>query len=121
MTLRTTSAAERLCRPWISHDPRVAHCVLCVISGATKAPGYCRRVPEVSLYLSEDIKSRVAEAARAHGVSEDDYMREAIKRVVAEEIIGERPRPSLPRFRLSDEPLTSERIDEILAEGFGRD
>jgi hypothetical protein len=78
-------------------------------------------VPEVSLYLPEDIQHRVAEAARAHGVSETDYMRDAITRVLHEEIVVERPRPELPVFELSEEPLTAERIDAILAEGFGRD
>jgi hypothetical protein len=74
----------------------------------------------VSLYLPEDIKNRVAEAARAHGVSEDDYMREAINRALGEEIIGERPRPRLPLFDTGD-PTAAERVDEILAEGFGKD
>ncbi|MET8004034.1 hypothetical protein [Nonomuraea glycinis] len=86
-------------------------------------------MPEVSLYLPEDIQHRVAEAARAHGVSETDYMRDAITRVLHEEIVVERPRPELPVFELreepvtaeSEEPLTAERIDAILAEGFGRD
>lgn len=75
----------------------------------------------MSLYLPEDIKLRVAEAARAHGMSEEIYMREAIRRALSEEVVGERPRPRLPLFSLSDEPLTAERIDEILDEGFGRD
>ncbi|MEU8103840.1 CopG family transcriptional regulator [Nonomuraea muscovyensis] len=78
-------------------------------------------MPEVSLYLPEDIKHRVAEAARWHGMTEDDYMREAITRVVSEELIGDRPRPTLPLFDLGGEPLTAERIDEILAEGYGKD
>lgn len=74
----------------------------------------------MSLYLPEDLKDRVARAARLHGLSEDDYMRGAIERVVGEEAVGERPRPTLPLFRL-EQPLTAERIDEILAEGFGKD
>ncbi|MBF8188309.1 hypothetical protein ITP53_21755 [Nonomuraea sp. K274] len=75
----------------------------------------------MSLYLPEDIQHRVAEAARAHGLSDEDYMREAITRALSVEVVGERPEPQLPVFRLSHEELTAERIDEILAEGFGRD
>ncbi|MEU0564392.1 CopG family transcriptional regulator [Nonomuraea sp. NPDC005983] len=77
-------------------------------------------MPEVSLHLDEDIKQRVAEAARVHGMTEADYMREAIKRVLSEEIIGERPRPTLPLFD-SGNPSLARSVDEILAEGFGRD
>ncbi|MGP3935949.1 CopG family transcriptional regulator [Nonomuraea sp. KM88] len=78
-------------------------------------------MPEVSLYLPDDVLSRVAEAARAHEMSEGDYIREAVTRALAEEIVGERPRPKLPLFPLSGENLTAERVDEILAEGFGKD
>ncbi|GAA3686793.1 hypothetical protein GCM10022224_059670 [Nonomuraea antimicrobica] len=91
-----------------------------MIVGVTEAPGYRGEVPEVSLYLPEDIKHRVAEAARAHGMSEDAYMREAIRRALSEEIVGERPRPRLPLFDSGD-PTMAERVDDILAEGFGRD
>ncbi|GAA4510460.1 MULTISPECIES: ribbon-helix-helix domain-containing protein [Nonomuraea] len=73
----------------------------------------------MSLYLPEDMKQRVAEAARAHHMSEDAYMREAIARMLGAEVLTERPRPTLPLFEISGEPLTAERIDEILAEGFG--
>ncbi|MGI5269615.1 hypothetical protein ACQEUU_10720 [Nonomuraea sp. CA-218870] len=73
----------------------------------------------MSLYLPEDMRQRVAEAARAHHMSEDAYMREAIARMLGDDIVTERPRPTLPLFELSDEPLTAERVDEILAEGFG--
>lgn len=74
----------------------------------------------MSLYLPEDIKHRVAEAARWHGMTEDDYMREAITRVVSEELIGDRPRPTLPLFDSGD-PHLAGRADEILEEGFGRE
>lgn len=72
----------------------------------------------MSLYLPEELKQRVAEAARLHGVSEDDYMREAIERVVGEEVLTTRPRPHWGQFESGD-PTLSSRVDEILAEGFG--
>ncbi|MEV4222823.1 ribbon-helix-helix protein, CopG family [Nonomuraea sp. NPDC049725] len=76
----------------------------------------------MSLYLPEDMKHRVAEAARAHGLSEEDYMRDAIARVLSDEIVVERrQRASLPVFEVGDEPVTAERLDDILAEGYGRD
>ncbi|MEU4578068.1 CopG family transcriptional regulator [Nonomuraea sp. NPDC023979] len=74
----------------------------------------------MSLYLPEDMKHRVAEAARAHGLSEEDYMRDAIARVLSDEIVGERPRPRLPLFD-SNDPGMARSVDEVLAEGFGRD
>ncbi|MCA2175510.1 ribbon-helix-helix domain-containing protein [Nonomuraea glycinis] len=77
-------------------------------------------MPEVSLYLPEDIQHRVAEAARAHGVSETDYMRDAITRALSGEFVGERPRPRLPLFD-SGSPSLARDVDEVLAEGFGRD
>ncbi|MET7460069.1 hypothetical protein [Nonomuraea sp. NPDC005501] len=78
-------------------------------------------MPEVSLYLPEDIQQRVAEAARVHRMTEEDYMRDAIRRALVEEALAERPRPRLPVFELGGETLTAERVDEILTEGFGED
>ncbi|MEU7001340.1 hypothetical protein [Nonomuraea sp. NPDC046570] len=72
----------------------------------------------MSLYLPEDLKDRVARAARLHGLSEDDYMRGAIERVVGEEAVGERPRPRWGSIASGD-PTLAARADEILAEGFG--
>ncbi|MFG1702946.1 hypothetical protein ACFLIM_07115 [Nonomuraea sp. M3C6] len=77
-------------------------------------------MPEVSLYLPEEIKNQVAEAARVHGMSEESYMREAIKRALNEEVLGERPRPRLPLFDSGD-PALARSVDDVLAEGFGRD
>jgi plasmid stability protein len=74
----------------------------------------------VSLYLPEDIKHRVADAARAHGMSEEAYMREAIRRALSEEVVGERPRPRLPLFDSGD-PNLARSVDDVLAEGFGKD
>lgn len=42
-------------------------------------------------YLPEDIRRGVAEAARAYGMSEEAYMREAIRRALNEGSTAERP------------------------------
>ncbi|WP_157249963.1 CopG family transcriptional regulator [Nonomuraea typhae] len=70
----------------------------------------------MSLYLPEDLKQRVAQAARVHGMSEDEYMRDAIRRTLDDEATGQAPRWGL--FDSGDPTLAS-RTDEILAEGFG--
>ncbi|MEV4833644.1 hypothetical protein AB0K05_03920 [Nonomuraea sp. NPDC049486] len=67
----------------------------------------------MSLYLPEDMKQRVAEAARAHHMSEDAYMREAIARMLGAEVLTERPRPTLPLFDSGD-PSLARRVDEIM-------
>lgn len=76
----------------------------------------------MSLHLTEDLKHRVTEAARRHHVSEEEYMRTAIERSLHDDAMRptERPRPRLPLFRSGD-PTLAERVDEILAEGFGQD
>lgn len=76
----------------------------------------------MSLDLTDDLKHRVTEAARRHHVSEEEYMRDAIERSLLDEAarLAARPRPRLPLFHSGD-PSLSERVDEILAEGFGQD
>ncbi|MFI6791092.1 hypothetical protein ACIBG4_27560 [Nonomuraea sp. NPDC050383] len=74
----------------------------------------------MSLYLPEDIQQRVAEAARVHRMTEEDYMRDAIRRALAVEMLGERPRPTLPLFDSGD-PELARSVDDVLAEGFGAD
>lgn len=75
----------------------------------------------MSLYLPEDVKQKVAEAARVRDMSEEEYMREAIERRLGEDVFVQHRQPTLPVFELSKEPLTAERVDEILKEGFGED
>jgi hypothetical protein len=72
-------------------------------------------VQKTTIYLPDSLKRRVEETARVHGCSEADVIRRAL------ELHTERPRPTLPLFRGSGETDIAERVDELLAEGFGRD
>jgi hypothetical protein len=67
-----------------------------------------------TVYLPDELKTRLERAAQAKGRSEADVIREAIDRFTA----GEgRPRPRLPLFE-SGQPDLADRADEALA-GFG--
>jgi ribbon-helix-helix CopG family protein len=70
---------------------------------------------KTTVYLTSELKARIASTARARGSSEAAVIRDAIERFT------ERPRPTLPLFDGSGETNIAERVDEILAEGFGRD
>jgi hypothetical protein len=71
---------------------------------------------KTTLYLPDELKARVERHARQLRRSEADIMRAAIDRYTRDEA----PRPRLPLFDSGD-PTLAERVDEILAEGFGRD
>ncbi|MEV6985981.1 hypothetical protein AB0M95_32620 [Sphaerisporangium sp. NPDC051017] len=77
---------------------------------------------EVSLRLTEDLKYRITEAARRRHMSDEEYMRSAIERSLRDDSTPPpmRPRPRLPLFRSGD-PTIAERVDDLLAEGFGQD
>ncbi|MFB9253052.1 hypothetical protein ACFFWE_32865 [Sphaerisporangium melleum] len=77
---------------------------------------------EVSLHLSERLRRRVSEAARRQHVSDEEYMRNAIERSLQDDAsrLAVQPRPRLPLFRSGD-PTLAERLDDILAAGFGLD
>jgi hypothetical protein len=79
--------------------------------------GIIRVVRKTTIYLPEELKSRVERAARANGVSEAEVIRAAIERYTDAD---SRPRPKLPLFN-SGRGDIAERVDEILAEGFGAD
>ncbi|MDR0592137.1 MAG: ribbon-helix-helix domain-containing protein [Bifidobacteriaceae bacterium] len=66
-----------------------------------------------TVYLPDDLKRRVEGAASARGVAEAQVIREALDQGLP----PARPRPSLGLYASGD-PL-SDRVDEILAEGFG--
>jgi ribbon-helix-helix CopG family protein len=68
-------------------------------------------VIKTTVLLPPDLKARVEATARARGCSQAAVIRDAVDRYTT------RPRPRLPLF--SAEPLSAERVDEILAEGFG--
>jgi hypothetical protein len=67
-----------------------------------------------TIYLPDDLRRAVKQAARDRGASEASFIRRAIERAVAE---AEPPRPRLPLFSSRDETL-AERVDEALS-GFG--
>jgi hypothetical protein len=79
--------------------------------------GKIRRVKKTTIYLPDELKRRIERAARTNGVSEAEVIRTAIDRYTH---AGTTPRPKLPLFDSGD-PTLAERVDEILAEGFGRD
>jgi Arc/MetJ-type ribon-helix-helix transcriptional regulator len=70
-----------------------------------------------SVYLPEELKRRLERTARDRRMSEAEVIRAALEEHTAKE----RPRPRLPLFRGSGKTNIAERVDEILAEGFGRD
>ena len=71
---------------------------------------------KTTVYLPENTKRRVAEAARRAGQSEAEFIRTAIE---------ERTEAVLPRRRgrwgtiAFSEPGLARKVDEVLAEGFG--
>ena len=73
---------------------------------------------KTTVYLPEELKARVERAAAAQGTSEAEVIRSAIEQFTAP---VKHPRPRLPLFDTLGDPGLSERVDEALAEGFGRD
>jgi Arc/MetJ-type ribon-helix-helix transcriptional regulator len=72
---------------------------------------------KTTIYLDEADDLLLTQAAARRGSSRTDLIREAIRRMLsAEAAPGRRPRP-LGRSGHTD---TSQRVDEILGEGFGR-
>jgi hypothetical protein len=67
-----------------------------------------------TVYLPEDLKAELVQAARVAGMSEAQLIREGVERVL--ELYGS-PRPRIPLFE-SREATLAERVDEAL-EGFG--
>jgi plasmid stability protein len=74
-------------------------------------------VIRTTVYLPEDLKRRLERTARHRRTSEAEVIRAALDEHTAKE----QPRPRLPLFRGSGTTNVAERVDEILAEGFGRD
>jgi hypothetical protein len=68
-----------------------------------------------TIYLPEDLKRRLTRLARRVGRSEASLIREALDRLTRED--SPRPRPGLIK---SGDPHLAERVDEVLAKGFGR-
>ncbi len=68
---------------------------------------------KTTLYLPADIKGAVELEARRRGVSEAEVVRDALRKALMSDPI--RPRAGIIKGR---EPI-AERVDELLAEGFG--
>ncbi|MDR1294747.1 MAG: ribbon-helix-helix domain-containing protein [Bifidobacteriaceae bacterium] len=69
---------------------------------------------KTTIYLPDDLRARVRNAAITAGSSDVAIIREAIER-------GVPPMPRRPRVGLyaSGDPI-SDRVDELLADGFGQ-
>ena len=73
---------------------------------------------ESKVDLSDDLKHNVVETARRRGLSEAEFLREAIQAAVDQDQV---PKPEVGFLYLGDGPSDlSQRVDEVLAEtGFG--
>lgn len=81
----------------------------------------CRMV-KTTLYLPDDLKHQLEEAARRRGVTEAEFSRQALREAVSRVEQWRPPRSGIIRSRRG--PGTSDlsrRVDEVLAEGFGED
>jgi len=72
---------------------------------------------KTTVYLPDDLSVALKRAAAESGRSEADLIREGIANVVD---ARSAPRPRIPLFASGDGTL-AERVDELLAEGFGKD
>jgi hypothetical protein len=72
---------------------------------------------KTSVYLPDELSVGLKRAAAASGRSEAELIRLGVASVVERELT---PRPRGPLFASGDATL-AERIDELLAEGFGED
>lgn len=70
---------------------------------------------KTTVYLPDDLKARVERAADEEGITEAQVIRTALDEYTARR----RPRPR-PLFDSGVGDL-AERVDELLAQGFGRD
>jgi len=72
---------------------------------------------KTTVYLPDELGRDLKRAAAASGRSEAELIREGIASVVEAQLT---PRPRIPLFNSGD-PTLAERVDELLAEGFGED
>ena len=74
---------------------------------------------KTTLYLPESLKSRLKRVAAQEGRSEAEVIRAALEEYTASRA---RPRPRLPLVEGKGlDPTLAERVEELLAEGFGQD
>ncbi len=79
--------------------------------------GKIRLMRKTTVYLPEALKQRLERLAKHQQRSEAEIIRNALEQFTAEQA---RPRPTLPLFRGHAVTNVAERVDEVLAEGFGR-
>jgi len=72
---------------------------------------------KTTVYLPDELKRELERASAVSGRSEAELIREGIASVIQ---TRSAPRPRIPLFESRDR-TAAERVDEILAEGFGRD
>jgi hypothetical protein len=72
---------------------------------------------KTSVYLPEELKERLAEAARTSGESEATIIRSALEQWLAA-MLRPRPSPHWGKVGFTD-PELADMVDEILADGFG--
>lgn len=75
-------------------------------------------VKRTTIYLPDWLKQRVERMARERDVSEAEVIRTAIDEFTRNEV---GPAPTLPLFASLGAADLSERVDELLADGFGSD
>jgi plasmid stability protein len=68
-----------------------------------------------TIYLPDELKAALERTAAAQGKSEAEVVRAAVATATAGHAC---PPPTLPLFTSGD-PTLAERVDEVLAEGFG--
>jgi len=73
---------------------------------------------KTSVYLPEELKERLAQASRASGESEATIIRSALEQWLAG-LMRPRASPHWGTIGFAD-PRLADRVDEILAEGFGQ-
>ena len=80
--------------------------------------GTMARMLKTTVYLTPELKACLARLSAEQGRSEADLIRAALETLTT----AERPRPRFPLINSGDRATNiSERVDEILAEGFGED
>jgi hypothetical protein len=73
-------------------------------------------VHRTTVYIPDDVKAELERVAAETGRTEADLIREGIRLALAQVT------PPAPRSGIftSDDPRLSERVDELLTDGFGR-
>ncbi len=74
-------------------------------------------VKRTTVYLPDELKARLEMQARLERRTEADIIRESLDTALAARV---RPKPRIPLGTLGDSTV-AERVEELLAEGFGQD